>query len=141
MLCTQKSRSFLSTCLASFVAKDADGSRGGVLTAWDSRLLSLSTSMDPRFSLTTTLSSTTTDLVFFITNIYAHSLTAEFVADMTSLALTVSGPWLIAGNFNLIYFPHEKNNTNFDAARASTLNSMINALSWFKLHLADRCFT
>lgn len=46
-----KARSFLPCRLDSFVAKDADGSRGGVVTAWDSRVLMLTSSSSSRFSL------------------------------------------------------------------------------------------
>lgn len=70
-----------------------------------------------------------------------HSRTAEFVEDMTSVAASVSGPWIVLGDFNLLRFPHEKNNSNFDYARVAVFNSLINSLAWFELPLSDRSFT
>lgn len=71
LLSAQKARSFLPAALSAFVAKDADGSRGGVVTAWNPRLLSLTNETWSLFSLTTSLVSTVSDLAFTITNVYA----------------------------------------------------------------------
>jgi hypothetical protein len=52
-----------------------------MLTTWDPRILTLTSSTTSRFSLSTTFKSTTTDVVFTITNVYApshHSLTNDF---------------------------------------------------------------
>jgi hypothetical protein len=64
-----------------------------------------------KFSLTTAFVSTTSDLSFTITNVYApsdHSLTSEFVREMIALAPLVDGPWLSFGGYNLIRYPSEK---------------------------------
>jgi hypothetical protein len=49
---TFKTATFLPQTAASFVALDADGASGGILTAWDPRVLSLDRSVSKRFSLT-----------------------------------------------------------------------------------------
>ena len=119
-----KARSFLPVALSEFLSKDADGTRGGVITAWDPRLLTLVDSTRSRFSLTTSFVSAVLDIAFSITNVYApadHSLTGGFVADMHDLSPSIQGPRLIVGDFNLIRLPREKNNDRFDAARAAPL--------------------
>jgi hypothetical protein len=107
---TRKLRSFLPPHLSGFSKRDTDGSRGGVVTAWDPSVFSLSSPSHGNFSLTTILSSTTTDLAITITNVYApsdHSLTPSFVAKMMNLLPSIPGPWLFCGEFNLIRLPDE----------------------------------
>lgn len=140
----QKACSFLPSRLSPFVAKNADGRRGEILTAWDPALFDLVSSSSSVFSLTVVLASTTSPLSFAITNVYApsdHSLTAEFAADLSAVAATISVAWLVLGDFNLIHFPHEKNNPNFDVPHAATFNGLINSTSWFELPLSDRLCT
>jgi hypothetical protein len=123
---------------------DADGSRGGITTAWDERSLSLSSACPKTFSLTTVFASTTTDLEFTVTNVYApsdHGLTLSFFAEMVSLHEQVRGPWLVVGDFNLIRYPHEKNNDNFDRNLAALFNGLIRDVGWFELPLTDRLYT
>nr|XP_020185877.1 uncharacterized protein LOC109771591 [Aegilops tauschii subsp. strangulata] len=143
-LSTSKARSFLPSRLGSFVSKNAEGSRGGMVTAWDPNVLSLSASSASRYTLTASLSSTRCALSFRITNVYApsdHAFTADFVEDLMSVAAGITGPWLVLGDFNLIRFPHEKNNDRFDASRAAVFNSLVNSLALHELALSDRLFT
>ncbi|KAE8799887.1 hypothetical protein D1007_24767 [Hordeum vulgare] len=117
---------------------------GGMVTTWNPRLLSLVGSSRSRFSLTTSVASTVSDIAFSVTNVYAradHSLTTDFVDDMMSLVPSIHGAWLVVGDFNLIRHPCEKNNDRFDVGRASVFNSLINAMAWFELPLMDRRFT
>ncbi|KAE8810158.1 THO complex subunit 4-A [Hordeum vulgare] len=110
--------SFLPVSLSEFVTKDADGSREGIVTARDLRLLSLVSVIRSRFSLSTSLMSTVSDIAFTITNVYApvdHSLTSEFVDDMLALAPSMTGAWLVIGDFNLICLPREKNNDSWSS--------------------------
>jgi hypothetical protein len=144
LLVAQKARSFLPSLLSAFCSVDADGSRGGITTAWDERSLSLSSAYPKTFSLTTVFTSTTTDLDFTVTNVYApsdHGLTSSFIAEMVSLHDQVRGPWLVVGDFNLIRYPHEKNNDNFDRNLAALFNGLIRDVGWFELPLSDRLFT
>lgn len=60
---------------------------------------------------------------------------------MRSLAATVPGPWLIAGDFNLLREPGDKNNDNFDASLADAFNATIHDLALLELPLLDKLFT
>jgi hypothetical protein len=114
-----------------------------MLTAFDPRLLNLTSSDARRFSLTTSFESTSSDVAFTVTNVYAlsdHDLTQDFV-EMISLSAVVSGAWLIFGDFNLIRVPAEKNNSNFNRALADAFNAMIHAMALFELPLLDRLYT
>ncbi|CAM0881391.1 unnamed protein product [Alopecurus aequalis] len=139
-----KLRSFLPPYLSEHAAVDASGSRGGVLTAWDPRVLALTTTTRNTYSISTSFQSTTSDTTFMITNVYApsdHTFTDEFVAEMTSLLPLVSGPWIILGDFNLLRRPSDKNNANFNHSLAAKFNAMIHAMGLFELPLLDRLYT
>jgi exonuclease III len=139
-----KLRAFIPPQLSESVVVDADGSRGGLLTAWNPNHLSLVSSISRVFSLTTVLASTTADLSFTITNVYApadHSLSPAFAEEMVALRPLVTGAWLIAGDFNLIRYPSEKNNNRFNVTLAALFNDLIHSMGWFELPLLDRRFT
>jgi exonuclease III len=140
----QKQRSFLPSHTSGVAKKDADGSRGGIVTAWDTNSLTLASSHTSCYSLTTVLESTTTNVSLTVTNVYApadHSLTDDFVADMELLLAVVSGPWLLVGDFNLLRYPHDKNNSNFNSLLTAKFNALIHALALHELPLLDRHFT
>jgi exonuclease III len=143
-LTASKARSFLPPVLSLFAVADADGSHGGMLTAYDPCILTLTSTNARRFSLSTSFVSTTSEAAFTVTNVYApsdHTLTRDFVAEMERLVPSVSGPWIILGYFNLIRLPSEKNNNNFSRALAGAFNAMIHSKALFELPLLDRLFT
>ena len=91
----QKARSFLPPNFRDFQCVDAGGSRGGILTAWDARSLSLEGFITRKHTLTTVLSSTVTNILFSVTNVYApsdHRDSVPFLEDLSELAPLVSGP-------------------------------------------------
>ncbi|PUZ68099.1 hypothetical protein GQ55_3G488300 [Panicum hallii var. hallii] len=100
-----KARSFLPPSFRDFHCVDARGSRGGILTAWDAHSLTLHSFITRKHTLTTVLTSTVTDILFTITNVYApadHRDSLTFLEDFANLAPHVSGSWLLAGDFNLL---------------------------------------
>jgi exonuclease III len=127
---SQKIKSFLPANLSAHCFLAADGSRGGIVTAWDKTHLALVTSHSRLYTLTTVLSFAATNLHITITNVYGpsdHSYTVSFLDELRDLSTLVTGPWLMADDFNLIRGASEKNNDNFDAPeqRHSMLLSMI----------------
>jgi exonuclease III len=54
-------------------AVDSDGSHGGMLTAWDPNVFSLTFFISRRHTLTTVLSSTISDHCIAVTNVYGPS--------------------------------------------------------------------
>jgi hypothetical protein len=57
------------------------------------------------------------------------------------MAASMTGAWIVIGDFNLIRFPNEKNNVSFDYGLAATFNALIHDLAWFELPLHDRLYT
>jgi len=137
-------RSFIPFNFDCFYACPAAGSRGGLLTAWPSSSFSLISSSTSSFTITTLLQSSASDDRLAITNVYGpsdHSLTDQFLTDLTGVASSISAPWLLIGDFNLTRSPSDKNNANFNFSLASRFNQTIDALQLFELPLLDHLFT
>lgn len=101
-----------SSHAATFHTVNADGSRGGMLTAWDANIFALTYFITHQFTVTTVLSSTSSDLVHTVTNVYGpadHRDSALFLESLGELALHISGPWLITRDFNLVRSAADKN--------------------------------
>jgi exonuclease III len=143
-IASSKASSFLPSSLRDFHAVDADGSSGGLLTAWDANLFVCSASTSSRHLLSLDLSLTVVNSSFRFTNVYApcdRSAKADFLIDLASHDPGDSRPWIIAGDFNLTRDPADRNNDNFSAAEASMFNDSINSLCLIELPLSDRKFT
>jgi len=139
-----KAKTFLPPSLTEFRCLDANGTRGGILTAWDPRAFRLVSSSDQQFSLTTTLTSTMTDFSFSITNVYGpadHAESAVFLESLQNIPERSSGAWMVAGDFNLIRGPADKNNHNINHTLISMFNLTIDTLALDELPLLDRRFT
>jgi endonuclease/exonuclease/phosphatase family metal-dependent hydrolase len=52
-----------------------------------------------------------------------------------------ASPWIVAGDFNLIRDPEDKNNGVFDLNLSTALNDSIRSLALFELPVLDRLFT
>lgn len=140
----QKFKSFLPASLSGHSFLPADGSRGGIATAWNAAHFTLVSTSSTTLSLSTVLSYNASDLTFTLTNVYApadHRYTAEFLDELRSFASLISGPWLVTGDFNLVREPSDKNNDNFNVCLASAFNSAIHDMSLIELPLLDRLFT
>lgn len=137
-------RSFLPPSLSSFVFSPASGSSGGLVTAWNSSLLSKTTFISRKHTLTVGFSYNISNLCFFVTNVYAPTDPLQktfFLDDLLELSSNFSGPWMLIGDFNLIRSPHEKNNPSFDHLSADLFNEKINELALLEIPLFDRLFT
>jgi len=121
----------------------AIGTRGGILTAWNSNSFSQQNFIS-RYSLSVTLSSTSSNKTFTLTNIYApadHSFTDAFLHEMRDLATNIHGAWLLVGDFNLLRCASDKNNHHFNSSLADSFNTCINSLALLELPLLDRLYT
>jgi hypothetical protein len=114
------------------------------VTAWDSAVLELTSSISRSFSLTTTFSSHLADAPLTITNVYApsnHQDSPTFLAELSDLLPSISGPWLLIGDFNMLCGAADKNQGHLDNHLCSMFNSTINSLAVAELQLQDCLFT
>ncbi|CAN6162275.1 unnamed protein product [Urochloa humidicola] len=140
-----KARSFLPPSHArSLHFISAAGSRGGILTAWHDSSFTLESFITRRHTLTTVLSSTTSDHLLTVTNVYTpsdHRDSAEFLDGLRELKPHVQGPWLLAGDFNLIRSAADKSGAAPDARLCAAFNAAIDDLGVIELPLLDKLFT
>jgi hypothetical protein len=104
----------------------------------------LTSSISRSFSLTTTFSSHLTDATLTITNVYApsnHQDSLAFLAELADLLPSISGPWLLVGDFNMLRGAADKNQGHLDNHLCSLFNSTIDCLGVAELQLQDCLFT
>jgi hypothetical protein len=65
----------------------------------------------------------------------------HFLQELREVRLNCPGPWLVAGDFNLIYREEDKNNNNLDQAMMSRFMWWINDLALKEVPLHGRKFT
>ena len=107
-----KARSFLPPKLAdTFLDIPSTGTRGGLITAWDTDVLELSSFVTRQYALTCHFLLANTNSEITITNVYApsdHRDTATFLDILGGIHSNIVGPWFIIGDFNLIRDASEK---------------------------------
>jgi exonuclease III len=140
-----KAKSFLPSNLASsYVCAPADGTRGGILTAWDPVLFSLQNFFLKPHTLTTSLVCNATNLDFSITNAYGpsdHSGSLPFLRNLVDLLPLIPGPWILLGDFNLVRCAADKNNGQISNALCAAFNDTIQDLNISEVDLSDRLYT
>ncbi|CAN6218601.1 unnamed protein product [Urochloa humidicola] len=141
----QKARSFLPVSHAtSLHSLSANGSRGGVLTAWNASSFSLTSFITRKHTLTTVLTSTTSNHILTITNVYApsdHRDSHDFLDGLRELKPHISGPWLLAGDFNLVRSAADKKGGAPDARLCAAFNATLEDIGVIELPLLDKLFT
>lgn len=154
VLCLQESKlqeishfkaiSFLPPNLRHFHYIPADGSAGGIVTAWDDNFLSCTKFETSPYALTCWFEPRADDLSFAITNVYGpcdHASKPLFLQSLGHLASGISCPWTIMGDFNIPLRPSDKSTTNFNMFEANLFSSTINTLQLQDLPLLDRRYT
>ena len=85
-----------------------------------------------------------TDMRLAVTNVYApsdHRGTAIFLDGLRELLPHIHGPWLLAGDFNLIRDATEKNTGSTNNSLITAFNNAIDELGVAELPLLDCLFT
>ena len=140
-----KSKTFLPQPFSSsYVYSPADGSRGGLITAWDPTLFSLISQHSNPYSLTTKFACNASDHDLQITNVYGpadHSFSNLFLDSLCVVHQHISGPWILIGDFNLVRSAGDKSNGQFNAALANTFNNTILQILVTETPLSDKRFT
>jgi exonuclease III len=64
-----------------------------------------------------------------------------FLKELRDVRSVCLGPWMVAGDFNLIYKAEDKSNTNYNRAMMGRYRRFINAFALKDIPLHDRQFT
>jgi hypothetical protein len=104
----------------------------------------LSSFITSRHSLTIVLAAAASDLSITVTNVYGpsdHRDTHLFLEGQLELAPHIIGPWLLAGDFNLVRSAAEKSNGQVDRRLCEAFNDAIEALGVVEFPFLDKLFT
>ncbi|PNT66278.1 hypothetical protein BRADI_3g09534v3 [Brachypodium distachyon] len=116
----------------------------GLLTAWDDGEWVCSSCSLGSFCITCSFQSRVSDLALSVTNVYGPCDPADkpsFLDELVQTGQSVSGPWAILGDFNLILRPSERSNANFNFVDAAAFTDTINSFDLQELPLLGRSFT
>lgn len=83
-------------------------------------------------------------IVWWITVVYGPLQAAAqqaFLDELTALCPTLLGPWLLCGDFNMIYPAADKNNGRLDRQCMRRFGRFLGAVAMEELHLNGRLFT
>lgn len=127
-----------------FAYLPADGTRGGILLACNDNFFSLSNVVQKQFSLTATVTMKNDNARWSLTVVYGPQQDAqkiEFLAELQEVEQMVSLPWLLIGDFNLIYKTSDKNNSRLNRGMMQRFKGTLDRLGIKELHLSGRKFT
>jgi hypothetical protein len=129
--------------LSEFVFVPADGTRGGLICAWNPEVLSVinSTFNDSWIALDCVTSSSGQH--FRVISVYGPQLQADkfqFLADLEPMVLS-SSPCCLMGDFNLIVSAAEKSSSNLNRRTMAAFRRFINTAELQELYLHGRRFT
>jgi hypothetical protein len=121
-----------------------DQTRGGIIVAWRPNNWSFSGISNRTYSLSTTVLQLVTRVVWALTVVYEPAREEEkddFLSELREPCQVRSGPWLIAGDFNMIYWAQDKNNIRLDHRCMGQFRQFLNDAHLKELHLRGRLFT
>lgn len=70
-----------------------------------------------------------------------HGEKTLFLAELRAIALQISEPWILIGDFNLVRDTADKNNDLFNFREAQLFSDTINDLALIEIPLVDRAYT
>jgi exonuclease III len=128
-----------------YVYLPADGTRGGILIAWKSRDVTVS---DPSFTahtLTAKISTPTGNVTpWWLTAVYGPQDDADkiaFLQEIRDVRADSAGPWMLCGDFNLIYRDKDKNNGHVNRRMMGRFRRVLNDLALKEVYLNGRRYT
>ena len=136
----------METCGADFdyFAKPAANSRGGILLAWRRHAWSVACPLIWSYSLTAKAALLQGDKTWWITCVYGPQTDQEkllFLDELREVRAACPGPWLICGDFNLIYQAEDKNNHRLNRRMMNCFRQFIDELELQELPLKGRLYT
>jgi exonuclease III len=153
MVCLQETkmqyiaRSTLVSVLGSefteYVFLPSDGASGGILVAWKNHLRYTDASRVDNHSVSIQFHKQEGG-TWWLTCVYGPQGDEEkisFLQELRNVREGCNGPWVVAGDFNLIYKTSNKNNNNFNRAMMGCFRSFINDLALKEVPLHGRRFT
>lgn len=122
----------------------AAGSRGGILVAWKSDVWLASNFSYRAHSITMQIQELASSSVWHLTTVYGPTQDADkegFLQEIREVQAGVGGPWMINGDFNMIYQAADKSNGRLHHRQMGRFRRLLSDLELKELHLHGRLFT
>jgi len=135
--------SILGQAFQSFVYLPAQETRGGILVAWRNEVFTTECHCVLRHSVSVKFR-TDGENVWWFSGIYGPHLDAEkpaFLEELREVRSHCSGPWMLAGDFNMIYSAEDKNNDNVNRALMGRFRRFVNDMELKEIPLLGRRYT
>lgn len=127
-----------------FAFLPAQGTRGGVLVTWRDGVFGVVDHWRVhRYSVSVKFSDED-ERPWWFTGVYGPSQDADksaFLEELREVRTHCPGPWVIAGDFNMIYLSEDKNNTNLNRAMMGIFRRFVNDLELKEIPLIGRRYT
>jgi exonuclease III len=130
--------------LNNYAFKPASGTRGGILLLWNDVAASLTNVRIGRYSLTADVTLRHNMTTFTLSIVYGPSRRPDkelFLNHLRHLRPQDDSPWLLLGDFNLIYKARDKNNRNINIHLMSRFRRTLEHCGLKELALQNRKFT
>jgi len=127
-----------------FLFVPSAGASGGILIAWNSRLLSASLKFCNGFALAARFHSNLDDTSWNLTNVYGPCTPEgklEFIAWLKTVDLSDTEPWMILGDFNLYRRPDNRNREGANSGDMNMFNSFISLKGLTEIPLQGMRYT
>ena len=121
----------------------ANGTRGGILLAWKSRVVSITHPLFTTNALTATVT-TTTGVPWWLLVVYGPQDDADkiaFLQELRDIRAACPGPWMLCGDFNLILRDEDKSNGNLNRRMMGRFRRLVNDLALKEIYLNGCRFT
>jgi exonuclease III len=117
---------------------------GGILVAWRSSAWVISNTLMRQFSVSARVFHASGGPKCWLASVYGPANDVDksaFLEELHELQQIRLVPWLICGDFNMIYRVLDKNNTRLDRRRMGQFWRFLNELVLKEIHLEGRLFT
>jgi exonuclease III len=128
---------------SNYVCLPSVGASGGILVAWKDGLGPISNFRIDGHSISVQFCPSDSPS-WWLTCVYGpqgNEAKIQFLQELREVRLNCPRPWLLAGDFNLIYREEDKNNNNLDRAMMGRFRRWINDLALKEVPLHGRKFT
>ena len=126
-----------------FICLPALGTHGGILVAWKGATCKVLQTRVDSFSVSVQVDHIS-GTPWWFTGVYGpqpDDQKLQFLNELRTIRSACFGPWIIGGDFNLIYRAEDKNNSNLDRAVMGRFRRILNELNLSELPLMGRKFT
>jgi len=126
-----------------FVLLPAAGTRGGIIIAWKSAAVQVISSHVDTFSVSVHVMEEE-GRNWWLTGVYGPQEDNDkltFLQELRDVRALCAGPWVIAGDFNLIYQAADKNNNNLNRAMMGRFRRFLDDLELKEITHLGRKFT